>query len=102
VLLCSRDTGLGKSFVWGAHPPQKIAPDLDEAQIEDIAHVVKSVEMDGIIATNTTIARDGMGLTSDMTKVKEIGAGGPPPGTRRTSLARLLSPRRRLGRTVPP
>ena len=27
----------------------KIAPDLDEAQIEDIAHVVKSVEMDGTI-----------------------------------------------------
>ena len=27
----------------------KIAPDLDEAQIDDIAHVVKSVEMDGIM-----------------------------------------------------
>ncbi|MDO5059734.1 MAG: quinone-dependent dihydroorotate dehydrogenase [Neisseria sp.] len=33
----------------------KIAPDLDEQQIADIAHVVKTVEMDGIIATNTTI-----------------------------------------------
>lgn len=39
----------------------KIAPDLDEAQIEDIAHVVKSVEMDGIIATNTTIDKTGLG-----------------------------------------
>ena len=39
----------------------KIAPDLDEAQIEDIAHVVKSVEMDGIIATNTTIDKSSLG-----------------------------------------
>ncbi|STZ77030.1 quinone-dependent dihydroorotate dehydrogenase [Bergeriella denitrificans] len=39
----------------------KIAPDLDEAQIADIAHVVKSVEMDGIIATNTTIDKSSLG-----------------------------------------
>ena len=71
----------------------KIAPDLDEAQIDDIAHVVKSVEMDGIIATNTTIARDGLGLTSDMTKVKEIGAGGlsgAPLKPRSLEVLRLL------------
>lgn len=39
----------------------KIAPDLDEQQIADIAHVVKSVEMDGIIATNTTIDKTALG-----------------------------------------
>lgn len=39
----------------------KIAPDLDDAQIADIAHVVKSVEMDGIIATNTTIDKSLLG-----------------------------------------
>ncbi|WP_165090030.1 quinone-dependent dihydroorotate dehydrogenase [Neisseria yangbaofengii] len=39
----------------------KIAPDLDEAQIENIAHVVKSVQMDGIIATNTTIDKSSLG-----------------------------------------
>lgn len=38
----------------------KIAPDLDEQQIADIAHVVKSVEMDGIIATNTTIDKTAL------------------------------------------
>lgn len=32
----------------------KIAPDLDEQQVENIADVVKSLEIDGIIATNTT------------------------------------------------
>lgn len=39
----------------------KIAPDLDETQIADIAHVAKSVEMDGIIATNTTIDKSSLG-----------------------------------------
>lgn len=49
--------------VYGKYVPLavKIAPDLDEAQIEDIAHVVKSVEMDGIIATNTTIDKSSLG-----------------------------------------
>lgn len=40
----------------------KIAPDLDEAQIVDIAHVVKQVEMDGVIATNTTIDKSILGF----------------------------------------
>lgn len=39
----------------------KIAPDLDEAQIADIAHVVLQTEMDGVIATNTTIDKTALG-----------------------------------------
>ncbi|MDO1509719.1 MULTISPECIES: quinone-dependent dihydroorotate dehydrogenase [unclassified Neisseria] len=39
----------------------KIAPDLDEAQIADIAHVAVQTEMDGIIATNTTIDKAALG-----------------------------------------
>lgn len=41
----------------------KIAPDLDEAQITDIAHVVLQTEMDGIIATNTTIDKSALGAS---------------------------------------
>ncbi|MDK4614940.1 dihydroorotate dehydrogenase (quinone), partial [Kingella kingae] len=41
----------------------KIAPDLDEAQIADIAHVVLQTEMDGIIATNTTIDKSALGAS---------------------------------------
>jgi dihydroorotate dehydrogenase len=36
----------------------KIAPDLDEAQVQVIAHTLKNNGMDGVIATNTTVARD--------------------------------------------
>ncbi|WP_202898550.1 quinone-dependent dihydroorotate dehydrogenase [Kingella kingae] len=41
----------------------KIAPDLDEAQIADIAHVALQTEMDGIIATNTTIDKSALGAS---------------------------------------
>lgn len=36
----------------------KIAPDLDEAQIIGIADLLKIHQFDGVIATNTTLARD--------------------------------------------
>jgi dihydroorotate dehydrogenase len=38
----------------------KIAPDLDAAQIEAIAATVARHRVDGVIATNTTLARDGV------------------------------------------
>ncbi|MFT7126520.1 MAG: dihydroorotate dehydrogenase [Pseudoalteromonas tetraodonis] len=38
----------------------KVAPDLDDEQIAEIARVVLNVKMDGLIATNTTITRDAV------------------------------------------
>ena len=38
----------------------KIAPDLDDAQIEGIAKLLVKHKMDGVIATNTTITRDAV------------------------------------------
>ncbi|NUO72916.1 MAG: quinone-dependent dihydroorotate dehydrogenase, partial [Frateuria sp.] len=38
----------------------KIAPDLDEAQVEVIAATLRRHGMDGVIATNTTLARDAV------------------------------------------
>ena len=38
----------------------KIAPDLDEAQVDVIATTLKRHSIDGVIATNTTIARDAV------------------------------------------
>jgi dihydroorotate dehydrogenase len=38
----------------------KIAPDLDDAQVGVIAATLKRHEMDGVIATNTTISRDAV------------------------------------------
>ena len=38
----------------------KIAPDLDDAALADVARVADAAGIDGIIATNTTLARDGL------------------------------------------
>ena len=38
----------------------KIAPDLDEAQVRVIAATLKANGIDGVVATNTTIARDAV------------------------------------------
>jgi dihydroorotate dehydrogenase len=38
----------------------KIAPDLDEAQVEVIATTLKRHAMDGVVATNTTLSRDAV------------------------------------------
>ena len=37
----------------------KISPDLNEEQIADIVVLMKDLKLDGIIATNTTVSRDG-------------------------------------------
>jgi len=49
----------------------KIAPDLTEGDIEAIVDICLSLEIEGIIATNTTISRAGL-----VTDVQNIGAGG--------------------------
>ena len=38
----------------------KIAPDLDEAQIVNIADALRRHRIDGVIATNTTLSREGV------------------------------------------
>lgn len=38
----------------------KIAPDVDDAQLDGIAHAARECRIDGLIATNTTITRPGL------------------------------------------
>ncbi|TXK45932.1 quinone-dependent dihydroorotate dehydrogenase [Pontibacter qinzhouensis] len=52
----------------------KIAPDLNEAQLNDIIEIAIEAKLAGIIATNTTISRDG--LTTPKATVTDLGAGG--------------------------
>lgn len=52
----------------------KIAPDLTNEQLDDIIEIVEATKIDGIIATNTTIERDGLQTSKD--KVASVGAGG--------------------------
>lgn len=52
----------------------KIAPDLNDADIDAIADLALELSLDGIIATNTTISRGG--LRSSAADVEACGAGG--------------------------
>ena len=52
----------------------KIAPDLNDDQIADIAEIAVESKLSGIIATNTTISRDG--LKTPRARLDQIGSGG--------------------------
>ncbi|MBL0336684.1 MAG: dihydroorotate dehydrogenase (quinone) [Chitinophagaceae bacterium] len=52
----------------------KIAPDLTKEQLDDVVSLAKEISLDGLVATNTTISREG--LTTAPEKIKKIGAGG--------------------------
>lgn len=52
----------------------KIAPDLADEDIDEIADMAMHLGLDGIIATNTTIGREG--LATDPARIEEIGMGG--------------------------
>jgi dihydroorotate dehydrogenase len=72
----------------------KIAPDLTEGQLDDIVAVVKESGIAGVIATNTTIAREG--LRTSKPELDAIGAGGlsgAPVRKRSTEVIRFLRER---------
>lgn len=52
----------------------KIAPDLTDAQLDDILEIARETQLSGLVATNTTISRDG--LTTPTPTVAGYGAGG--------------------------
>jgi len=54
----------------------KISPDLDDRAVSDIASVVLDLDLAGIIATNTTTARDGLSTPPDV--LARMGAGDFP------------------------
>ncbi|MEM9837321.1 MAG: quinone-dependent dihydroorotate dehydrogenase [Bacteroidota bacterium] len=69
----------------------KIAPDLTNGQLDDIIEIVGDTQIDGVIATNTTIARAP--LTTSAKKIEEIGNGGlsgAPVRARSTEVVRYL------------
>lgn len=70
----------------------KIAPDLTNQQLDDIIEIVRETKIDGVIATNTTISRDG--LETPESTIKEIGNGGlsgKPLTKRATEVIRYLN-----------
>jgi dihydroorotate dehydrogenase len=72
----------------------KIAPDLADDDVLDVADLALAIGLDGIIATNTTISRAG--LRTPAARIEEIGAGGlsgRPLTDRSLDVLRLLRDR---------
>jgi dihydroorotate dehydrogenase len=70
----------------------KIAPDLNEHQLDDILAIVQETGIAGVVATNTTINRSG--LQASASELEAIGAGGlsgKPLRERATEVIRYLS-----------
>ena len=78
----------------------KIAPDLNDNQLSEIAEIVIETGIDGIVATNTTLSRDHLNSSAD--EIKAIGEGGlsgKPLKTRSTEIIRFM--RKQLGDEIP-
>lgn len=74
----------------------KIAPDLNDSQLDDIAAIVRDTGLSGVIATNTTVSREG--LSTPANAVERMGAGGlsgAPLRARSSAVIRYL--REKLG-----
>jgi dihydroorotate dehydrogenase len=74
----------------------KMAPDLDDAAIEELLAAVEESRIAGVVATNTTVARTG--LATESSRVEAIGAGGlSGPPLRARALEVVKRVRARLG-----
>ncbi|HTH41144.1 MAG TPA: quinone-dependent dihydroorotate dehydrogenase [Rhodocyclaceae bacterium] len=87
--LKARQTALADQH--GRYVPMalKIAPDLDDAQITNIADALRRHRIDAVIATNTTLSRDGV---EGLPHAEETGGlSGAPVYEKSTNLVRALA-----------
>jgi len=70
----------------------KIAPDLNNQQLDEIVELVSETKIDGVIASNTSVNREG--LKASAARLQEIGNGGlsgKPIRERSTKVIQYLS-----------
>jgi dihydroorotate dehydrogenase len=78
----------------------KIAPDLNEAQLNDIVEILKETNTDGVIATNTTVSRAELYTSeSEINTIGNGGLSGKPLTNRATEVISFL--RKQLGPNYP-
>lgn len=78
----------------------KIAPDLTNSQLDDVVEVLQTTHADGVIATNTTISREGLNTpTETLTAIGNGGLSGKPLTNRTNEVISYL--RAKLGKDFP-
>lgn len=70
----------------------KIAPDLSEPELDDVIDIIKTLKLDGVVAANTSVNREG--LKASQEKLEEIGwpggLSGKPVKDRSTNVIKYL------------
>lgn len=69
----------------------KIAPDLAEEQINDVIELALEIKLDGLVATNTTISRDGLSKDLGIGNQEAGGLSGMPLKNKSTKIVRYIS-----------
>lgn len=70
----------------------KIAPDLNNSQLDEVIDIIHQTKIDGVIATNTTTSREGLKTSKDtITEIANGGLSGKPVAQRATDVIRYLS-----------
>ena len=68
----------------------KIAPDLTNEQLDDVAALALEIKLDGLVATNTTISREGLSQVSGVRSQETGGLSGKPLQKRSTEVLKYL------------
>ena len=68
----------------------KIAPDLTNEQLDDVAALALEIKLDGLVATNTTISREGLSQESGVGSRETGGLSGKPLQQRSTEVLQYL------------
>ncbi|MBC7946384.1 MAG: quinone-dependent dihydroorotate dehydrogenase [Chitinophagaceae bacterium] len=69
----------------------KIAPDLGREQIDDVIDLAQEIKLDGLVATNTTISRDGLAHCVGVGNQEGGGLSGLPLKNKSTEIVRYIS-----------
>ncbi len=70
----------------------KIAPDLTQAQIDDVISLAAEVKLDGLVISNTTIDRSGLNTpVAEQEQIGEGGLSGKPVRARSTAIIEYVN-----------
>jgi len=67
----------------------KVAPDLNEKQLDEVIEIIEKTKIDGVIATNTTVTREN--LKSNWQSLGNGGLSGKPLKDKSTEVIRYLA-----------
>ncbi|PHS51785.1 MAG: dihydroorotate dehydrogenase (quinone) [Lutibacter sp.] len=83
---------LNKSFSSQKPILLKIAPDLNEIQLDEVIEIVSKTKIDGVIASNTSINRDSLKASKkQLSKIGSGGLSGKPIKDRSTQVIKYLA-----------